>query len=245
MSHARSSTGFAATIVALLAMGCQIAIAQEENFTPPQAYPVDRYEAGWNKNPFTLKTAPVALERTSALQDLAIGSLFGLRSDPIVVVVNTKTGARTRLKTGETAQNGMLLKSVSVQETQKDTSAEVAMNGETAVLKFDYDFYRQNATPANDARHRAGENPAVRDGAPIPGPPGAMPPDRTGSPARGGGVPDPANASKSGRASIFNNPAVQRNMPPGAPSRPPEPRPTPGGRMLNTAPTGAPPTRIR
>jgi hypothetical protein len=244
MSHAPSSTGFATAIAALFALG-HMAFAQEEGFTPPQAYPVDRYEAGWNKNPFTLKTAPVALEKESALQDLAIGSLYGQRADPIVAVVNTKTGQRTRLKTGETAQNGMLLKSVSVKDTQKETSAEVVLNGETAILKFDYDYYRQNATPRNDAKGGAGENPAGRDAAQG----GAAPPhpsmlDRGGPPARGGGVPDPANPTKTGRASIFNNPAIQRNMPPVPPGRPSEPRPTPGGRMLNTAPTGAPP-RIR
>jgi hypothetical protein len=239
MSHAPSSTGFAAALAALLAWG-HLACAQEEGFTPPQAYPLDRYEAGWNKNPFTLKTAPVALEKESGLQDLAIGSLYGLRADPIVVVVNTKTGARTKLKTGETDKSGMLLKSVSVQETQKDTSAEVVLNGETAVLKFDYDYYRQSATPANDAKGRGAENPAGREGAPPIAPPGMPGVDRTASPARGGGVPDPSGA-KSARASLFNRPATQRNMPPSPPGRPPEQRPTPGGRILNTAPVGAPP----
>jgi hypothetical protein len=141
-------------LVALVASTLQA----EEGFMPPQAHPVDRYEAGWNKNPFTLKTAPIALEKASFAQDLAIGTFYGASTDPTVVVINTKTHERIPMRTGSTAANGMTLQSVSLSPSRRDTTAVVTMEGETAVLHFDESFIRQLAAKqgAGDATERAG-----------------------------------------------------------------------------------------
>lgn len=59
------------TVLVLLAMpfSNEHAFGAEDTFQPPKAYPAARYEAGWNMNPFTLKTAPVALAKASFAED--------------------------------------------------------------------------------------------------------------------------------------------------------------------------------
>lgn len=111
-------------------------------FTPPNAYPIERYESGWQKNPFVLKTAPVTPEKVSFARDWILAGCFGEEGDPIVVLANTKTRERLRLKKGEPASNGMILHSVTL-SSRKDTVAEITMGDATAVLKFDDDYLKQ------------------------------------------------------------------------------------------------------
>ncbi|WP_075090760.1 hypothetical protein [Verrucomicrobium spinosum] len=47
-------------------------------FEPPQRHPQSRYEQDWARNPFTLKTAPVAIESQSFAKDLALGGIDNL-----------------------------------------------------------------------------------------------------------------------------------------------------------------------
>ncbi len=85
-------------VLAMLALAFGRTASAETAFTPPERYPVDRYESEWNKNPFTLKTAPIAVTKASFAENLAIGSYYGSKDKPTVTVVNTKTGERTRLQ---------------------------------------------------------------------------------------------------------------------------------------------------
>lgn len=119
-----------------------------EAFAPPMPYPAERYEGGWMMNPFTLKTAPTAVQRDSFAKDLAIQAHYGSVERPIVSIVNTKTRERTRLSPGETDKDGMLLKAVHVKPSRKETYAEVVMNGETAVVRYDNAFIAQMASHA-------------------------------------------------------------------------------------------------
>lgn len=114
-----------------------------EGFTPPSAYPIERYESGWQKNPFVLKTAPVAVEKISFARDWILAGCFGESGAPTVVLANTKTRERVRLKKGEPASNGMSLHSVTFSASRRDTVAEVSLGDATAVLRFDDDYLKK------------------------------------------------------------------------------------------------------
>ncbi|MGV3660270.1 MAG: hypothetical protein ACO1TE_08790 [Prosthecobacter sp.] len=160
----------------LLATAAASGLAQAQEpavFTPPQAYPVDRYEAAWGKNPFTLKTAPAVVENISFAKDLAIGSHYGDKANPTIVIVNTKTHQRTPLKQGATATNGMKLVSVKLGATRKDTTVEVVLGSETTELKYDMEYLSQMAAAGGGAGKPAPGtpiNPNQRPGA-VPGMP--------------------------------------------------------------------------
>ncbi|MDB6004240.1 MAG: hypothetical protein JWR15_1227, partial [Prosthecobacter sp.] len=155
----------------LILISCASLAAQDGGsaFVPPQAYPVSRYEAGWNKNPFTLKTAPVVAASASFAADLAIGAYFGDAANPTVVVVNTKTGERTQLKKGKPAANGMTLVDVTVGSGRKDVAADVTLGKETAKLQFNDGYLKQMA---------AAEGPRTAPGQPQTNPQGGGAPPR-------------------------------------------------------------------
>ena len=128
----------------LVAMGLSSPLLAAE-FIAPKSYPVDRYEQGWQKNPFTLKTAPVAVAKESFAKDL---SLAGISSDPggtTVVLVNTKTREYTRLKNDEPATNGMKVKSVHDADRRSEMSVELELGNETAEVRVDETFLKQVA----------------------------------------------------------------------------------------------------
>jgi hypothetical protein len=136
----------------------------------PTAYPVVRYEGGWNKNPFTLKTVPVVEEQESFAKDLAIGAYYGDAKDPTVVVVNTKTGERTRLKKNQPAANGIQMTSVRLSSSRKDVVAELSLGAQKAEVRFDSDYLKQ-ITSVDAARASNGKPNAAngqRPGAPPP-----------------------------------------------------------------------------
>lgn len=129
-------------------------------FTPPQAYPIVRYEAGWNKNPFTLKTARVVAAQVSFARDFAIAAYFGDTEDPTVVVVNTKTAERIQLKKTRAAANGMQLKSVALGSGRKDMTVEVTLGSETAELRFN-DQYTKQMAAVESTKSPQGQPPPI------------------------------------------------------------------------------------
>lgn len=152
-----------------------------EPFAPPMAYPADRYESGWMMNPFTLKTAPTAIQKESFAKDLALGGVYGPVEKPIVSFVNTKTRERTKLSPGETDKNGLFLKAVYVKPSRKDTYAEVTMGGDAATIRYDNALIAQLAAsgPAAGAPAPAGAGhglpPLPGANAGLPNAPGAPP----------------------------------------------------------------------
>lgn len=148
--------------------------AQEAmTFQAPRPYDAQRYEAGWSKTPFTLKTIPVAMEQASFAKDLAIGSYYGDTENPTVVVVNTKTGERTRLQQGRPAANGMMLKNFKHGSGRKDAVAEVTLGPETTQLHYNDDYVRQIA--AAEGARGATQGAAVPGRTAIPGTPQGQP----------------------------------------------------------------------
>lgn len=154
-------------------------------FIPPKAYPVARYEAGWGKNPFTLKTAPVPVDNPSFAKDLAVATYYGDAENPTIVVVNTKTHERFSLRKDRPAKNGMTLGSVKLADSRKDVSVEVTMGTETSELKFDNSYVQQVASTQSA---RAGAPQVGQPGRPQPGMPAGIQqrtaPGQPGQPAQ-------------------------------------------------------------
>lgn len=153
-------------------------------FEPPQAYDIGRYEAGWNKNPFTLKTAPTPVANAAFAKDLAIGTFYGSTDDPTIVLVNTKTHERLRLKQGLRTGSGITLQAVNLAVSRSEAFVEIhSSSGESALVRFDEGYLRQVA--ANAAKN-------------TPAAPGQQPPSQTGvTPVR----PAPVSAASSRKAS--------------------------------------------
>jgi hypothetical protein len=140
-------------------------------FTPPRAYDVTRYEAGWARNPFTLKTAPAPPAASSFAKDMVIGAYFGSSDSPTVVLVNTKTHERLRLKPGETATNGITLHSVSTGLRRSDWTVEVhGQRGEVAHLGFDENYLTQQAAKVAKSPSPVAAPQQPAGGQALPGP---------------------------------------------------------------------------
>lgn len=151
---------------------CCIAGAEDaELFTAPRGYPVGRYEAGWSKNPFTLKTAPV-VENAQFAKDLAIGAYYGDTANPTIVIVNTKTNERIRLKKGQPAPNGMKLDKVQFGSGRKDLVVDVTLGSETSEIRYNDGYVKQMASAETVGQPSAVQR-QVRQSQMVPQQPGA------------------------------------------------------------------------
>ena len=203
-------------IATAAALSAQEAGTPPENFTPPKAYPVSRYEAGWSKNPFTLKTAPAVVASVSFAKDLAIAGISGDTGNPTVTIVNTKTHERFRLKLGQPGDNGMLLRDVKRAATRKDSFAEVVLGGETSKLTYDNSYLTQVASssaaraPAPGAPNAPNLRLPIQPNAravpsPVPRPPQTQQPPKT---AIGGRAPQPQSVASGGVPQGIVNPGA-------------------------------------
>lgn len=158
-------------------------------FTPPQAYPVDRYEAGWNKNPFTLKTVAPDAPKGQFAADLAIGAYYGAASNPTVVLVNTKTRERILLRRDQPTASGISLKSLKLDAPRSECQVEVTLGAESAVIKYDANYLAQMSA-AEPLRGAAATPAGVR--------PAVMPPMPGKTPARPAAGVQPVRVSNQG-----------------------------------------------
>ncbi|TLD70127.1 hypothetical protein FEM03_13090 [Phragmitibacter flavus] len=206
-----------------------VVVGQE--FPAPTPYPVDRYEAGWNTNPFTLKTAAVATQKESFAKDLVLGSMYQVGLETTVVLVNAKTRERIRIVSTQADPNGMRIKSANILNSRRDSYAEIEKDGEIAILRYDDRLQKQlaaqNQVASNDPNGNGNPNAAAMNeaaaaaaarGQPVQKPPGAM-----GN--------NSANPNPNPNADI--TPLPGRNTPPQrrrlltAPRSAPAPRPAP------------------
>ena len=174
------------TILLLISSAAEAQQHEADTFQPPRAYEAQRYEAGWNKNPFTLKTAPAVVESVSFAKDLAIGAYYGDSTNPTITIVNTKTNERIRLTQDKPAANGMKLSSFQLGSTRIEVVAEVTLGSETASIRCNDSYLRQMAAtemakaPAAQQQMRQGPGAQQRvqlpplpsqpfNGAPAPG----------------------------------------------------------------------------
>ncbi|HSI62512.1 MAG TPA: hypothetical protein VLE43_05315 [Candidatus Saccharimonadia bacterium] len=229
---------------------CTGPVTAQDAFIPPQPHAKDRYESGWLKNPFTLKTAPVVEEKKSFAKDLVLHNVFRVMNEVTVVLANTKTKELFRLKSTEPAANGMKIRSVMIQDLKKDSYVEVELNGESAVLRHD-DTFRKQMMAGNNARtdRKSGEDKGK------PKDPTEQPPTPPTAPHQGptAGKADPrGNAAAASRPPLPQHPdalaqsstSEPMNIRPGG-SRtlplPPRGAPNKGSRRFFTAPPPAPP----
>ena len=126
-------------------------LASQEMQAIPQAYALERYESGWNTNPFTLKTAPVAVKKESFAKDLALGSMFKLDDVTTVVLVNTKTRDRIKIVSDQVSSEGYRIKSATILDSRKDSYAEIEKGGEIAVMRYDNNLMKQLAAQGTAA----------------------------------------------------------------------------------------------
>lgn len=199
-------------------------------FAEPKAHPISRYEAGWQKNPFTLKTAPVAVQKESFAKDLALAGLLQAGDDNIVVLVNTKTREYTRLKNQEPAADGTKVKSLHLADRRSDNFVELERNNETASVRFDESYLksmaaqqatasRPNPQVAMRAPNLPGQgppagmnvNPAASSRPPIGMAPNIAPPGvPTGRPSIVPPAPNVPTTTLSGGSPTGNIPTIQR-----------------------------------
>lgn len=204
----------------VLFLACASAWAAD--FVPPQAYPQERYEQGWQKNPFTLKTAPPAVQQESFAKDLALGSISGTSDNPTVVLVNTKTRERTPIRGFDGEANGIKIVSVQSEGARKDRYVELEFAGTKAQVHFDENLIKTASATVQAGQPKAG---APAGGAIQPGgQPGAAGAARMGNSMQGyqpptastGGM-NPINMAK-GPTALPNTappPPVSTGLPPG------------------------------
>jgi hypothetical protein len=198
--------------------------AAQQTFVPPQPFPEEKYENGWRKNPFTLKTAPVAIQRESFSKNLALGSMYDdAEGVTCVVVVNTKTRERTRLKGQEPAANGMRVTESVIADTRRDSYAVIVSGGEKATLRYDTAFLKQMA---------AGQG----GGATTQTPPHGMGQKQPSN----GAAPDPATAGMN-MTNMDQDQSGAPQPPPGAYGQPPPQGANTGMMNGGGAPTPVPP----
>lgn len=125
---------------------CLPLVRADNEFTPAETYPIGHYREIWNKNPFTLKTAPSVLKKESFAKDLVLGSMVQYGDEMLVVIVNTKTRERIQLVSGLLTPDGMRIKSANLQDNRADSSVEIEFNGDMAVLRYDEAFQKQLAS---------------------------------------------------------------------------------------------------
>ena len=167
----------------------------------PQAFPRGRYEASWKKNPFLLKTAPLAQAKESWATDFALTSIAKLSGIYRVGIKNKKTGESKRLAEGSDANGEFKIVSVNLKPDRKSSSVEVEKGGEKATLT--YDATMMTPQPRGGVPGQSG----VRPGMPvIPGQPaGNVPLPSVRTTATGGQGAMPATSGSFQRQQAAGN----------------------------------------
>jgi len=212
-------------------------------FAPPKKYGLERYEAEWSRNPFSVPTPPTApVAAVSAFKDMAIAAIYGRKDNPTIQVVNIATKKRTRLSLDK-PNEGISLKSFSIMPSRKDTTIEVTMGTETATLHYDETYMKGAAdgqARAPGAIGAAGGN--MNAGVPRIPLPGSMPNNPTATTNRN--IPPvntrqilpnqniPNNAMNSNAPRVYGAPATNSGQ-----IGTSIPVPTSGGNLTLTAPT--------
>ncbi len=213
-------------------------------FAPPKKYGLERYEAEWSRNPFSVPTPPTApVAAVSAFKDMAIAAIYGQKDKPTIYMVNIATKKRTRLPIDKPSEDGVSLKSFSIMPSRKDTTIEVTMGTETATLHYD-ETYMKGAADGQargpGAIGAAGGN--MINGVPRIPLPGSMPNNPTATNNRN--IPQvntrqilpnqniPNNAMNSNAPRVYGAPATNSGQ-----IGTSIPVPTSGGNLTLTAPT--------
>lgn len=154
-----------------------------EGFVPPKPYPISRYETGWQKNPFTLKTAAVAIQKVNFANDLTLAGVRQSGEDTTVILANKITREYTRLKNAEPSSTGIKVKAAHLMGKRGESYVELESGNETAIVRYDESFLLQMAAQSSmpqppalmNAANANAAGVALAPGAPLP--PGVTPPN--------------------------------------------------------------------
>lgn len=185
--------------------------AEEEGPAIPMAYDASRYDAIWDKNPFTRKVAAITQAKVDWGQDWALASMSKYSGKIRVSIRNKQTNEIKRIYDEAKEGDEFRLVKANFHRSRREASAVIAKGTEEATLKYD-----ENAAPVtinNTVRQPA--NPGAVN--PVPGTAGATMAGRPGQPP----ITKPVSPTASGR--VFNAPnlpggvAAQQGMMGGQP----------------------------
>ncbi len=161
----------------------------------PQAYGIERYQASWDKNPFLLKTTPIAQPTVNWGQDWTLAGMSSFNGKIRVSIRNKQTNEFKRISNDEKPGEEFRLVRTQFSRNRKDALVVIAKGNQEAELKYD-----ENAAPVtinNTTRAPGGATGAV--------------PGNPGNPS----MPQP------GRSAVQNPTQAQRGPSPGLPGAQP------------------------
>lgn len=100
------------------------------------AFPLSRYEPLWERSPFQLESVAPPVESAGLAQRYALTGLAAINGEPIAFLMERATQNRMMVKK-DSAENGLSLVQVDVQQKYTDSSATVRQGSEIGVLRFD------------------------------------------------------------------------------------------------------------
>jgi len=173
---------------------------EEDGPAIPVAFDLSRYEATWDKNPFLLKTTPIAQPTVNWGQDWALAGMFSHNGKVRISIRNKQTNEFKRVTNEPKEGDEYRLVEAKFNRSRKEASAKIAKGTEEAELKYD-----ENAAPVTiNNTIRTGGTPGQQ------GVPGGM---NQAMPGRPGGQPNitkPVSPTANGR--VFNAPTLPGGM---------------------------------
>ena len=173
--------------------------AEEDGPAIPIPFDLSRYDSTWDKNPFLLKTAPVAQTTVNWGQDWALSSMSKYSGKIRISIRNKQTNEVKRIYNEPKDGDEFRLVEANFNRSRKEASAKIAKGTEEAELKYD-----ENVAPVtvnNTMRAAGGQGQPGNLGAVNV--PGAVGGNRPGLP----NVTKPVMPTQNGR--VFNAPNMQ------------------------------------
>ncbi len=186
----------------------------------PQAYPQERYQETWAKNPFLLKVTATAQPIVSFANDWALAGMFNNQGKIRVTIQNKQTGETQRITNEDGKEGEFRLIKANFHRDRTKASVEVGRGSETAELKYDDTMLSKPLTMAQGGAGRPPGQGGPPQVAGMPGQP-SMPPGQNNAAQlmqnrMRQGVGMPGQKPMPGNAQNTFNGGVASNVPGGA-----------------------------
>ena len=216
-----------------------------EDVAVPVPYPEERYKEAWNKNPFMLKTAPVAQPKASWAEDWKLAGMSNILGSISVSLKNVKTNEFKRLKEGGADKDGFVLEKANFDRDRKKASVEVTKDGRKETLTYDDEMLAGPAAGAGipqpgviPGRTAIPGRPGIPGAYSQPGKPGSIPGAAPGTTGYRPGMASGANMQATLRPGMGGVAAPGQTVPPGSLNR----NVSPAAGVLSGATGGVPGT---
>lgn len=103
----------------------------------PKPFGIERYQASWDKNPFLLKTTPIAQPTVSWGQDWTLAGMFSYNGKIRISIRNKQTNEFKRVTNEEKPGDEFRLVRTNFSRNRKDASVVIAKGSQEAELKYD------------------------------------------------------------------------------------------------------------